>query len=121
MEYDKTVKDIENDTANVAASDVDPVVELWTRQEIGPGSVYLALTPKAARRLARHLKRAANVAEGKPAKAPKVSANQAREIVDRYGIVRTLRDNGRYSCATPTGILTREEIDCHYGIAEVRP
>jgi hypothetical protein len=119
MEYDKTVKDIENDTARVAASDVDPVVELCTRQEIGHGSVYLALTPKAARRLARHLKRAANVAEGKPAKAPKPQL-----IIDGVGDTWHLSDNGHYWCGTSPSrhaAWTRVEIRNRYGIREERP
>lgn len=117
MEYDKTVKDIDNDTARVAASDVDPVVELWTRQEIGHGSVYLALTPKAARRLARHLKRAANVAEGKPAKAPK-----RPDVIDGDGDVWHWRGTGYilHNCDRDEPVPL-EHIRREYGIREERP
>lgn len=123
MQYDKTIKDTEGDTARVAADPTDLVVELWTRQEIGPGSVYLALAPDAARRLARALKQAANVAEGKPAKEPK----PPRVLVDGEGDKWDRVGRGLYTCrgheydCTRPGFHVRQTPDAireRYGIRE---
>ena len=123
MQYDKTIKDTEGDTARVAADPTDLVVELWTRQEIGPGSVYLALAPDAARRLARALKQAANVAEGKPAKEPKpprVLVDGEGDKWDRVGRgLYTCRDH-EYDCTVPEHHVrqTPDAIRERYGIRE---
>lgn len=113
MQYDKTIKDTEGDTARVAADPTDLVVELWTRQEIGPGSVYLALAPDAARRLARALKQAANVAEGKPAKAPRKDA-PPQGVISGSGIMFRRDPNGTYStsgCIRSTCAYPRKHFD----------
>jgi hypothetical protein len=93
--YDETTKDTEGDTARVVARTIDPdSVEVWARQSLGNLGVYLNFTPDAARAFAKHLKRAANVAEGKPAKLRKRDADQ---LVDRDRDVWTRQADGHYT------------------------
>jgi hypothetical protein len=95
VQYDKTIKDTYGDDAVVEAGN--------------GGNVYLhvgadgdmSYTPAQARALAKALKRAANVAEGKPAKpakAKKVQEIAGPEIVEnRIGIQLHRNADGTYS------------------------
>ena len=94
MQYEKHVKDSLGDPARV-----------WTGGghvglQYPQGERNMAYTPKQARRLARALKRAANVAEGKPAKAPKPAV-----IVDGEGDRWRHAGRGLYTCEG-------HELDC---------
>lgn len=91
------------------------------------GEVYVTLSesrsrevdafvkPQDARRLARALNRAANVAEGKPAKKPKPA-----EIIDGEGDTWYLHTNGKYSLRQrpnpDDAVMTRRKIREEYGI-----
>ncbi|GAA0627438.1 hypothetical protein HPO96_37055 [Kribbella sandramycini] len=91
------------------------------------GYLITCYTPKQARQLARALKRAANVAEGKPAKKPK-----PRVIVDGEGdtwyadddggyTLGNTEDNGFRSSYTPHVRQSRKAIRKEFGIREERP
>lgn len=88
--YSKTVRDVDGDPARVTTSGGTwPEVVLRCRVGDGEGrdETTLALLPVDARRLARALRRAARVAEGKPARKPKARTPQ---VGDR---VRVLEDS----------------------------
>lgn len=109
--FEATIKDTEGDTARVVAHGTDNDVDFWTHQAMGNIGVYLNLTPEAARTLARALKNAANVAEGKSVKPD--------TITDEDGDVWSLQGNGKYSLFDREGndaVMTRRKISEYYGI-----
>lgn len=113
--FEKIIKDTEGDTARVVAHGTDNNVDFWTRQALGNIGVYLGLTPKAARSLAKALNKAANVAEGKPARKPKPAT-----ITDGDDDIWYLHSNGKYSLHQREDandvIMTRRSIRDHYGL-----
>lgn len=134
-EYHKAVADTYERSVTV---DAYPEIDLAGVR----GRVYLdgdklhgySLTAAQARRLARALKRAANVAEGKPAKPPK-GPKFPRVIVDsdgdswyrtddgdedRYTLGNT-PDNGWRAPARWASDQTSAHVRAQYGIAEERP
>ncbi|MGW5402652.1 hypothetical protein [Streptomyces sp. NPDC003952] len=106
-EYTKTIRDTFEDTAEVSGASGSVDVELSTR--------LLIMTPAQARALAKALKRAANVAEGKPAKASKPDS-----FVDGDGDTWHLSPNGFYSLDEPsTGAhRTMRDVRREYGIQD---
>lgn len=108
MQYEKTIKDVFDDAADVSVT--------GERVQVLSADVDMLYTPKQARRLARALKRAANVAEGKPAKAK-------RRVIDGDGDTWKLGDNGLYSLPSEPHMPPRslDAIRNTYGIAGERP
>lgn len=100
QQYEKHVKDALNDSARV-----------WTcggyvGLQYPEGLRNMAYTPEQARRLARALKRAANVAEGKPAKAKK-APKVPTEFRDGDGDYWYLSPNGFYGIDAPSDTAHR--------------
>lgn len=116
MTYEKIIKDTEGDTARVVTQGADRNVDFWTQQATGDQRVYLNLPPKAARALAKALREAANVAEGKPNKAPKPET-----VDDGDGDTWYLHANGKYSLYRRTdqddAVMSLRQIREHYGLA----
>lgn len=115
MQHGKTIKDTYGDDVIV---DTLGNVYLTVNDSASRSSANASLTPEQARKIARALKRAANVAEGKPAKAPKPSV-----IVDGDGDDWHLSANGCYALFGPTDDAnrTRSYLRAEYGIQEERP
>jgi hypothetical protein len=109
--YEKTIRDTFNDETHVSVENGDRV-----HLRVGAPDDML-YTPKQARQLARALKRAANVAEGKPAKAKKPAV-----IVDHEDDTWHLTANGKYSLSLTNerAVCTRAMIRRDYGIREER-
>lgn len=105
MQFPKTITDTAGDSTQVrVAGD-----EVHVSADTGRGPAPMYFTPKQARRLAKTLKRAANVADGKPAK-PKPNT-----ITDNDGDVWHLRTDGAYVFAGGDP-MRRSEIKRLYGI-----
>lgn len=105
MSYEKTIRDHAGDGIDVAALPDGEDQEPRVRTE--SDDLTMLYTPSQARKLAKALKRAANVAEGKPAKTPK--AKQAT-ITDGDGDTWHLCPNGLYS-------MTEGNTDAHFTAA----
>ena len=107
--YRKTISDTASDTATV---EVAGTVDLRVTDDL------MCFTPAQARKLARALKRAANVAEGKPAKAPKAETKTGPAIYeDRDGDLWYRGPNGLYKCGVefPEYNWTLAELEETYG------
>lgn len=115
--YNKTVRDTYEDSAVVevddVTSDADTRVYLTVREFAKDQVAALSLEPAQARRLARALKRAANVAEGKPAKTPKA------RVIDGDGDVWERVGDDLYCCPSETHLGDRSVagIRSEFGIA----
>lgn len=115
-DYSKTITDTYADTVLVEAGAGD-------HEDDTIGSVYLtpdedvsdfSFTPTQARSLAKALKQAANVAEGKPAKAKKTPGT----YVDCDGDVWHLCPDGKYWCGNgpePYGSASLDYVKQNYG------
>jgi hypothetical protein len=90
--YEKTIPDHFGDPVVVTLDTDDTVALRVTDCTRGGATSDATLTPDTARRVARALKRAANVAEGKPAKAKK-----PRTIVDGHGDRWSRNADGTYT------------------------
>lgn len=114
MQYEKTVKDTYGDDVVV---DTCGNVYLTVNDSARDSVAKASLTPEQARKIARALKRAANVTEGKPAKPPKPSV-----LFDRDGAPWDLVDSGRYVYSGTLPGLTRNDLAAAYGpLTEERP
>lgn len=125
MQYSKTIADDFSDDVAVTATDGGYV---YTDTVFRDEECQMAYTPAQARRLARALKRAANVAEGKPAKAKKPALPSV--IVDGDGDWWYRGDDNSYTVgnalddgwrSTAYAAHTRDEIQGLYLIKEERP
>lgn len=110
MQYEKTVKDTYGDNVNVE-TESNSNVYLFVFDSAADSRSIASLTPDQAREVAKRLKRAANVAEGKPAKANKGPA----ALYDRDGARWDRTAAGRYAFLGALPGLTRADLDTAYG------
>lgn len=111
-DYSKTVKDNYGDPTTVEADKGNLVVEVIT--DTGSDRVEMVFSPAAARKLARHLRKAADVAEGKD--------SEPETYVDIDGDYWYPAADGNYWCGLPgqpVGSWSLAEIKERFGAVKL--